>query len=79
MATIGKKRAVAQISKLKFGGVIAWVLWLLIHIYYLIGFRNRVFVLMQWTWAYFSFKRGARLITDHDWKAHGGPSHPPSV
>lgn len=79
MATIGKKRAVAQISKLKFGGVIAWVLWLLIHIYYLIGFRNRVFVLMQWTWAYFSFKRGARLITDDDWKAHGGPSHPPSV
>lgn len=69
MATIGKKKAVAQIGKLKFGGFIAWVLWLLIHIYYLIGFRNRVFVLMQWTWAYFSFKRGARLITDRDWKS----------
>jgi NADH:ubiquinone reductase (H+-translocating) len=64
MATIGKKRAVAQIGQLEFSGYVAWILWLLIHIYYLIGFKNRVFVMLDWMWAYFTFKRGARLITD---------------
>ncbi len=62
MATIGKRRAVAQVGRLRFGGGFAWLAWLFIHIYYLIGFRNRLLVLFQWAWNYFTSKRGARLI-----------------
>lgn len=69
MATIGRKRAVVQIGRLRFGGYFAWWLWLLIHIYYLIDFRNRFLVLCEWSFSYFNYRRGARLITRRDW--HG--------
>lgn len=63
LATIGRAAAVAEIGKLRFGGFLAWGAWLLIHIFYLIGFRNRLWVLSGWAWSYITFKRGARLIT----------------
>jgi NADH:ubiquinone reductase (H+-translocating) len=63
MATIGRAAAVAQIGKLHFGGLFAWILWLTIHLMYLVGFQNRAVVLMQWFYSYATFNRGARLIT----------------
>jgi NADH dehydrogenase len=63
LATIGRARAVADIGRLRFGGFAAWVAWLAIHIFYLIGFRNRVLVLISWAWNYLTFRRGARIIT----------------
>lgn len=62
MATIGRKMAVARIGRFCFSGFLAWFLWLSIHIWYLIGFRNRVLTLIEWAWAYVTFERGARLI-----------------
>lgn len=67
MATIGKRKAVAQAGKLKMTGFIAWLAWLFIHVLYLVGFKNRLFVLGQWAWSYLFSKRGARLITEPDW------------
>jgi NADH:ubiquinone reductase (H+-translocating) len=64
LAVIGRGRAVADIWKLHFGGFIAWLTWIFVHIFFLIGFRNRVLVLIQWAWSYFTFGRGARLITE---------------
>jgi NADH dehydrogenase len=63
LATIGRARAVADIKRLEFGGFLAWVAWLTIHILYLIGFRNRLVVLISWAWNYLTFRRGARIIT----------------
>jgi NADH dehydrogenase len=63
MATIGRKRAVAQIGALKASGLFAWILWSVAHIYFLIGFRNRLAVTMNWCWNYVTFQRGTRLIT----------------
>ena len=63
LATIGRARAVADFGRLRFGGFLAWVSWLAIHIFYLIGFRNRFFVLISWAWSYVTFRRGARIIT----------------
>ena len=63
MATIGRARAVAEIGRFKFGGFVAWVLWGLIHVMFLVEFRNRVLVMLQWAWNWFAFSRGARLIT----------------
>ena len=63
LATIGRARAVADFGKVRFGGFFAWMAWLLIHIFFLIGFRNRFLVITQWAWAYFTYQRGARLIT----------------
>jgi NADH dehydrogenase len=63
MATIGRSRAIAQVGRLRLSGLIAWFAWLFIHIWYLVGFKNRVFVLMQWIWSYVMYRRGARLIT----------------
>lgn len=63
MATIGRGRAIAQTGKLKLSGVIAWLAWGLVHIAYLIGFRNRALVLFEWTWSLITAKRGARIIT----------------
>ena len=60
MATIGRSRAVAQTGKLRMSGLAAW---LVVHIFYLIGFRNRFVVLFNWAWSYVTYKRGARLIT----------------
>lgn len=64
LATIGRSRAIADFGKVKFTGRLAWVLWLFVHIMYLVGFRNRLSVLMQWGYAYFTYQRGVRLITD---------------
>jgi NADH dehydrogenase len=63
LATIGRARAVADFGKVRFGGLFAWLSWLAIHIFYLIGFRNRFFVLAGWAWHYLTFRRGARIIT----------------
>jgi NADH:ubiquinone reductase (H+-translocating) len=63
LATIGRARAVADFGRVRFGGFLAWVAWLAIHIFYLIGFRNRVLVLISWAWSYLTFRRGARIIT----------------
>lgn len=68
MATIGKNKAVVQAKAFRVTGVVAWLMWLFIHIFYLIGFKNRVSVLVQWTWSYIFSKRGARLITERQWK-----------
>jgi NADH:ubiquinone reductase (H+-translocating) len=63
MATIGRSRAIAQVNKLRMSGLLAWLAWLLVHIWYLIGFRNRFMVMLDWTWSYFTYRRGSRLIT----------------
>jgi len=63
LATIGRARAVADFGWLRFSGFPAWISWLAIHIFYLIGFRNRFFVLASWAWSYLTFRRGARIIT----------------
>jgi NADH dehydrogenase len=65
MATIGRKMAVLQIGKLKLWGFSAWCIWLFVHIYYLNGFKNRLFVFAQWTWNYMSYAKGARIILNH--------------
>ncbi len=67
MATIGRSRAIAEARGLKMHGFIAWLAWLFIHIWYLVGFKNRVIVLLNWTWSYLSYKRGARLVTSTGW------------
>jgi NADH dehydrogenase len=63
LATIGRSSAIAEIRGLKLSGFIAWITWLFVHLFFLIGFRNRLLVMFQWTWAYITFQRGARLIT----------------
>jgi NADH dehydrogenase len=63
LATIGRKRAIFQLGALKFTGLFAWLLWSTAHIYFLIGFRNRLVVAMSWAWSYVTFQRGTRLIT----------------
>jgi NADH:ubiquinone reductase (H+-translocating) len=63
MATIGRSAAVAQVGRLKFSGWPAWAAWLFIHLLFLVGFRSKLSVLMQWTYSYFTYKRGARVIT----------------
>jgi NADH:ubiquinone reductase (H+-translocating) len=63
LATIGRAAAVAQFGKIHISGFIAWLAWLFIHIFFLIGFRNRILVFIQWAWSYFTYERGARLIT----------------
>ena len=63
LATIGRSAAVADLGFAHFSGWIAWVSWLALHIFFLIGFRNRLIVLVNWAWAYFTFQRGGRLIT----------------
>lgn len=84
MATIGRLSAVAKIEwpfKAHWGGFPAWITWLVVHIYFLIGFRNRVAVLSEWVWSYFSFTRGARLITGDQhlpgWTEQQGVQSPP--
>jgi NADH dehydrogenase len=63
MATIGRAAAVCDFGRLHVSGFIAWVLWLFVHILYLVGFRNRLLVLIEWAWSYFTYERSARLIT----------------
>ncbi|HWY03083.1 MAG TPA: NAD(P)/FAD-dependent oxidoreductase [Candidatus Acidoferrum sp.] len=63
LATIGRAAAVAQFGKVHISGFLAWLAWLFVHILFLIGFRNRLLVFIQWAWSYFTYERGARLIT----------------
>jgi NADH dehydrogenase len=63
MATVGKSRAVVELGRLRFGGLLAWFAWMALHITVLIGFRNRVAVLFSWIYSYVFFRRGSRLIT----------------
>jgi len=63
LATIGRAAAVGEIGKLHISGFVAWLAWLFVHIYFLIGFRNRLLVMIQWAWSYITYERGARLIT----------------
>jgi NADH:ubiquinone reductase (H+-translocating) len=66
LATVGRSYAIVNFKKLSLTGLPAWLLWLVVHIYYLIGFRNRLITLFQWAWTYFTFNRGARLITENN-------------
>jgi NADH dehydrogenase len=82
MATIGRMAAIAKVEwpfKAHWGGFLAWATWLVVHIFFLIGFRNRVAVLFEWAYTYFTFSRGARLITgDHTlpgWDQQAGVAH----
>lgn len=70
MATIGRSRAIVELGRLKLGGFLAWLLWLVVHIYYLTGFKNRLLVVFQWAWSYLTFRRGARLIVSKEWRVH---------
>ncbi len=63
LATIGRAAAIAQFGKVHISGFLAWLSWLFIHIMFLIGFRNRILVMIQWAWSYLTYERGARLIT----------------
>ncbi|HEV7764664.1 MAG TPA: NAD(P)/FAD-dependent oxidoreductase [Thermoanaerobaculia bacterium] len=72
LATIGRAAAVADFGKIKFGGFLAWMAWLVIHIFFLIGFRNRFLVVTQWAWAYLTYQRSARLITGTNGKSARG-------
>ena len=63
MAVVGRSKAIAELLGLKLSGFLAWLAWSGLHIFYLIGFRNRFIVMFEWAWAYFSYQRGARLIT----------------
>jgi NADH:ubiquinone reductase (H+-translocating) len=75
LATIGRAAAIAQFGKLHISGYLAWLSWLFIHIFFLIGFRNRLIVLIQWAWSYLTYERGARLITG-DVRLPGWEEHP---
>jgi NADH dehydrogenase len=73
LATIGRHSAVAQLPNLRLSGIFAWWFWLVLHIYFLIGFRSRLIVLINWAWAYFTYARGARIIlgNEAEKKTHG--------
>src|SRR3546814_9538662 len=66
LATIGRMAAVVHLGKLKLSGALAWWFWLTAHIFFLIGFRNRLVVMLNWTWAYWSYQRAARIILGRD-------------
>ncbi len=74
MATIGRNKAVADAGFMRFSGFIAWLAWLFVHVLFLVSFRNKLLVLMNWAWAYVTFGRGARLITGRNWGSRGGES-----
>ena len=66
LATIGRMAAVVHLGKLKLSGALAWWFWLLAHVFFLIGFRNRLVVMLNWTWAYWTYQRAARIILGRD-------------
>lgn len=68
MATIGRSRAIVEMGKFKLAGFLAWLLWLVVHIYYLTGFKNRLIVVTNWAWSYLTYRRGARLIVNKEWR-----------
>ena len=63
LATIGRAAGIAQLGRIHISGYFAWLAWLFVHVFFLIGFRNRIIVLIQWAWSYLTYERGARLIT----------------
>ena len=81
LATIGRAKAIADFGRVHLTGFVAWIVWLFVHILNLVGFRNRVSVLLQWAYAYFTYQRGMRLITGVDVEATraraGCASRPP--
>ena len=76
MATIGRSRAVVEVGRFKLAGFFAWIIWLVVHIYYLTGFKNRLLVVTNWAWSYLSFRRGARLIVTKEWRFNVDPQTP---
>ena len=69
LATVGRKAAVVELAvprfgALRFSGLAAWLFWLFAHIYFLIGFRNRLIVMVDWAWAYFTYERSARVVAE---------------
>lgn len=76
IATIGRSRAVMQSGRLKLTGRLAWLAWLFIHVFYLIGFKNRLSVMFTWAWSYIRAKRGSRLITENEWRLVPVSSNP---
>jgi NADH dehydrogenase len=66
LATIGRREAVVEFGRLRLSGRLAWLIWSAAHIYFLIGFRNRLIVALDWLWSYLTYQRGARLITGPD-------------
>jgi NADH dehydrogenase len=71
LATIGRARAICEMGSLKLTGRFAWWVWLVVHVYRLNGFRNRLSVIIQWAWSYLNFSRGARLIVGKEWRSYG--------
>jgi NADH dehydrogenase len=78
MATIGRSRAIAQIGRIHLSGFLAWLSWLMVHIFFLVGFRNRFVVLFDWAWSYFTYQRGARVITGRVWTPSEPEEKPPA-
>jgi NADH dehydrogenase len=74
LATIGRSAAIAQIGRLRLTGLLAWLLWALVHIAWLIGFRNRLAVMFEWAWLYVTHQRSARVMLDE----HGERKEPPT-
>ena len=70
MATIGRKMAVLEFGPIRLSGFVAWLAWLFVHIYFLIGFKNRLFVFLQWLWHYFTYSRGARILMNRNWRSY---------
>jgi NADH dehydrogenase len=81
MATIGTRKAVAQVGRLRFSGLVAWLLWVFVHLMTLVTFRNRVVVFVKWTWAWLTFDRSSRLVTatTDDRDARGPRRTPPAA
>jgi len=75
LATIGRSRAIVEVGRWKVVGFPAWLLWLVIHIYYLTGFKNRLLVVLQWAWSYLTYSRGARLILNKHWRSQPPATH----
>jgi NADH:ubiquinone reductase (H+-translocating) len=76
LATIGRAAGVAEIGRLRLSGMVAWLAWLLVHIFFLIGFRNSFVVLLDWAWSYVTYERGARVITGETAEVCGVPVAP---
>jgi NADH:ubiquinone reductase (H+-translocating) len=74
LATIGRAAAVADFGRIHISGFLAWLSWLFVHIFFLIGFRNRILVIIQWAWSYVTYERGARLITGSEYSPGWGPA-----
>lgn len=72
MATIGRSKAIVSVGSFKIHGFIAWLMWVIVHILYLMRFKNKFFVFSQWVWSYFRFGRGARLIVHKTWRFYSG-------